>query len=207
MNLIIAKDINKGFLFRPDSSLVRNQSEYYIPDYIESLSFAPVLCVKVFKPGKAISPKFILRHIDTFNYGVLLYPDLKKDVMNSASEFEKFTVVNSLDYSTIIPLTGFPFFEYSAHRSKYKEVSPLEQNEPIKDNFFRLFVNGHIKNTILNLPDKEFIFDKISEISKYYSLKIGDFILFELAPKSSINPDQQLIAKIGNDIVINFIVK
>jgi len=207
MNLIIAKDLNKGFIFRPDSSLIRNQSEYYIPDYVENLSFAPVLCVKVFKPGKAISSKFILRHIDTFNYGVILYPELKKNILNSASEFEKFTVVNSLDYSTVIPLTGFPFFEYSAHRSKYKEISTDEYNNPIDDNFFRLYVNGHNSTYRLDLPNKEFIFDKISEISKFYSLKIGDFILFELSKKNDITSNQQLIAKIGNDIVINFIVK
>ena len=102
MNVIVVPESRKGFYCRPDSTLLRAISDYYIPDYVSELSVSPVFIIKTLRAGKSISAKFALRYIDSFNYGLLLHPVINK----KKGELNPF-IENSLDSHRLSRLNRF----------------------------------------------------------------------------------------------------
>lgn len=189
MNIIISPFDSKGFICRPDSTLLRAITEYFLPDYVEGLSLSPVFYIKTHRAGKAISPRFIERYIDGAGYGLLLYPQITSSAAVNQSTLP--FVENSLDYTSIIPLSISPFNSHS-----YSETSP-----------YQLLINGKSPSDRLVLPDKKLIFNKISEISQYCSLRIGDFITFELAPHTPVPVPSGISGNVSGEELFSFSVK
>lgn len=58
---------------RPDSSWNRKSEDYYAPEFIDSLSFTPVIYAHISHAGKCIQERFAPRYYDAVGYGLLLY--------------------------------------------------------------------------------------------------------------------------------------
>ena len=194
MNIIVSPYGKPTFYCRPDSTLIRALDEYYIPDQVERIAASPVMYIKTLRAGKAVAHRFAERYIDSFGFGILLHPTLKREVF--ADEAERPFIENSLDYTSIIPLLSFPESELAFHTHKFE--TSLNYKNPFGE---------------LHLPTYEEIMEKISTISRYCSLRIGDFITIELTPGIEIShqPGEEfpprLIGKVDEKEIFNFVIK
>lgn len=189
MNIIVSPYSKESFYCRPDSTLIRALEEYYIPDQVEKVSATPVMYVKTLRAGKAVAHRFAERYIDSYGFGLLLHPTLKKGYFENGSE--RPFIENSLDYTSIIPLLSFPEMEIRGASTHKFEVTA---------NYKSAFGELHY-------PTYDEIMGKISNISKYCSLRIGDFITIEMAPPISIEPVTRLIGTVDDQQIFNFVIK
>lgn len=74
MNIIV-RTYGGNVIVRPDTTWSRNNDDYYVPDFVDRISWSPVLCVRISRLGKHIAGKFAPRYYDAFGKGILLYPE------------------------------------------------------------------------------------------------------------------------------------
>ena len=96
MNILV-RTYGGHTVVRPDTTWERDGDDLYVPEFIGSLSYAPVFTAHICKAGKSVSPRFADRYIDAIGFGVLLYPDELLD----GSE-EGFASASCLDHSSFI---------------------------------------------------------------------------------------------------------
>ena len=64
-----------------DDALLRNNGDFYIPEYTREVSCVPQLVVKICKLGKCVSERFACRYYDEMGIGVRFYADtLEKEL-------------------------------------------------------------------------------------------------------------------------------
>lgn len=73
MNIIVKPKGSDLCYCRPDTTWERESKDFYVPDYIKEMYWAPVVFVRISKAGKCINPKFVSRYYDSYNFGTLLY--------------------------------------------------------------------------------------------------------------------------------------
>ncbi|MBO5803786.1 MAG: hypothetical protein J6R25_01730 [Bacteroidales bacterium] len=189
MNIIVSPYGKESFYCRPDSTLIRALDEYYIPDQVEKVSAVPVMYIKTLRAGKAIANRFAQRYIDSYGFGLLLHPTLKGEYFSDLQE--RAFIENSLDYTSIIPLLSFPEMEIPAATTHKFEVQINYANP------FEAFT----------FPTYDGIMERIALISRYCSLRIGDFITMELAKPVEITPVSRLTGSVDGQQIFNFVVK
>ena len=177
MNIIVAPYNKSNYYFRSDSTLIRMVPEFYIPDFVAEIYVTPILVFRVDLPGKVIAKRFANRYLGKFMYGLMLTPVMGKEVHPDFQEY----MVNSLDYSTVIPNIMVP---------KERLDTFLSEENP-----FTLEVNGHERfKTTQNIP-LEKVYEKFSQISNFSSVRTGDYIAFELSDKIKVEKENHIIAR------------
>lgn len=101
MNIVV-KTAGGHVIVRPDTTWEKDNADFYPPEFVEGLSFTPVLFARVLKPGRSIGLRFASRYYDAINFGVLLYPD---NLMDGSSE--GFATASCLDHTSFLP---FPMY-------------------------------------------------------------------------------------------------
>lgn len=189
MNILISPYGKGRFRFRSDSTLIRMLTDFYIPDYVESVAAVPILCFRSLRSGKSVPAKFADRYLGPFAGGILLCPTLKQDAV---VEEDRIFVENALDYSTIIPY----------------DLIPIERLEDfISDTRpFTVKVNGIQKAGITKVPDRTELYRRFEDISSFCSLRTGDFIAFALSNPIPAGRDERIIAHFGVEGNIGIIV-
>ncbi len=146
------------FFMKPDSSLLKNNDPFYIPEWSKEIHHEIELVIKINRIGKNIEKRFAHRYFDEIGLGIDF---TARDVQNKLKEkglpWEK---AKAFDQSAVL---GGEFID--------KTVFPDQQNIS-----FKLKVNG---NVVQNGNSALMIFcfeDIISHVSKYVTLKIGDLI-------------------------------
>jgi acylpyruvate hydrolase len=143
---------------KPDSSLLRNNDPFYIPEWSKEIHHEIELVIKINRIGKNIEKRFAHRYFDEIGLGIDF---TARDVQNKLKEkglpWEK---AKAFDQSAVL---GGMFID--------KTVFPDQQNIS-----FKLKING---NVVQDGSSKLMIFsfgEIISNVSKYVTLKIGDLI-------------------------------
>jgi len=146
------------FFMKPDSSLLRNNDPFYIPEWSKEIHHEIELVIKIGRLGKNIGKQFAHRYFDEIGLGIDF---TARDVQNKLKEkglpWEK---AKAFDQSAVL---GGMFID--------KTVFPDQQNIS-----FKLKINGNVVqdgNSGLMIFSFEEI---ISNVSKYVTLKIGDLI-------------------------------
>ncbi len=162
MNIIV-RPYGSGMCYcRPDTTWERENKDFYVPEGVDIIEWAPILFVRICKAGKCIGKKFASRYYDAFNYGALLY--CRKD----GSDDIAFT--SCADHSSLLP-------------------SPLYNMVVLEspDNMFETSRNGE---KAFSYPDsfsveglKELIEETVCRASEMTSVRIGDYVAIELAEK------------------------
>ena len=143
-----------GFsLARPDTSWNRKNSDFYVPDNIQELYWAPVAYSMVERPGKCIAQRFAGRYLGTTGFGVLLY-------VGSIDSPGAFAQANCYDNSSIIPV---PLPEGSTPKEKVS-----------------FYVDGNEEFTT-PIPTPGFFADAAEKTSRSILFRNGDILLVELA--------------------------
>ncbi|MBL4578187.1 MAG: fumarylacetoacetate hydrolase family protein [Flavobacteriales bacterium] len=174
---------------KPDSSIIRNNQPFFLPDFSNDVHHEVELVVKIKKLGKHIAKKFAHKYYDEIGIGI------------------DFT---ARDFQSKLKEKGLPWekakgFDGSAPLGKFvsKEIF-----KDIQDINFHLDINGKPAQAG-NTKDMLFTIDDIIEqVSKYFTLKIGDLI-FTGTPEGvgKVNPNDLLECYIEGQKLLSFRVK
>ncbi|RKD91124.1 fumarylacetoacetate hydrolase family protein [Mangrovibacterium diazotrophicum] len=143
---------------KPDSALLRNNDPFYIPSFSQDVHYECELIVRINRLGKNIEPKFASRYYDEIGLGIdFTARDLQNKLKDKGLPWEK---AKAFDRSAVIstdfiPKTELP--DVNAIKFQLKKNGELVQNG---DSSFMLFP----------------IDELISQVSNYFTLKIGDLI-------------------------------
>ncbi|HIA07408.1 MAG TPA: fumarylacetoacetate hydrolase family protein [Flavobacteriales bacterium] len=158
-----AKELNNPIpeepviFMKPDSSLIRNNQPFFIPDFSTDVHHEVELVVKINKLGKHIEKKFAHKYYHEIGIGIdFTARDLQSKMKEKGLPWEK--------------AKGF---DGSAPLGKFVPKSTFSDIENIN---FHLDINGKRVQTG-NTSNMLFSIDTIVEhVSKYFTLKIGDLI-------------------------------
>jgi len=146
------------FFMKPDSSLLRNNDPFYIPDWTSDVHYELELVLKICRLGKNIEKQFAHRYFDEIGLGIdFTARDVQQKLKEKGLPWEK---AKAFDQSAVLSSV---FID--------KTVFPVQDNI-----LFKLKVNDELRQdgkSELMIFDFEEI---ISHVSKYVTLKIGDLI-------------------------------
>lgn len=162
MNIVIRLASGR-VVVRPDTTWERDNEDVYLPSFVDSLSFTPVLFARVSKPGRSIGLRFASRYYDGIGYGVLLYPENMID-----GEEEGFACASCVDHTSFLP---FPLY------------NPLTLGQ---GNVFTLEKDG-VELYRTDAEDCTIIEEALEEVSRYCYLRIGDIVAIELSPRKALS--------------------
>lgn len=146
------------FFMKPDSSLLRNNDPFYIPDWTNEVHHEIELVVKINRIGKNIEQRFAHRYYDEIGLGIdFTARDVQNKLKDKGLPWEK---AKAFDKAAVL---GGEFIS----KSDFPDSDSIN---------FKLDING--KNVQEgNSKLMMFGFDElISHVSKYVTLKIGDLI-------------------------------
>lgn len=159
-----AKELNNEvpqepvLFLKPDTALLRNNDPFYIPDWSNNLHHEVELIVKINRIGKNIEQKFAHRYYEEIGLGIdFTARDVQDRLKEKGLPWEK---SKAFDHSAVISREFIP-------------VDSLPDRNAIH---FRLDING---KTVQEGDSSLMIFPIdaiISQVSKYFTLKIGDLI-------------------------------
>jgi 2-keto-4-pentenoate hydratase/2-oxohepta-3-ene-1,7-dioic acid hydratase in catechol pathway len=142
---------------KPDSSILRKNRPFFIPDFSNDLHHEVELVLKIDKVGKSISRKFATRYYSSVGLGIdFTARDLQNKLKDKGLPWEK---SKAFDFSAAISTDFIPLDELNANNIR-----------------FRLDINGETRQTGES-SRMIFPFDELIEhISKFFTLKTGDLI-------------------------------
>ncbi len=157
MNIIIRPYGRETFYCRPDTTWERENKDFYSPECVNELHWAPILFVRISKAGKCIGEKFASRYYDAFGFGALMYIGDLIPCIASAS---------CADRTSLLP---FPLYNPIVLENEGNTYEVYKNNESI----FNIVGGSGLKAEIEAA---------ICKASQMTSLRIGDFVAVELAP-------------------------
>jgi len=147
---------------KPDTALLKNNKDFYLPDFSEEVHYETELIIKINKIGKNIDPKFANRYFSEIGLGVdFTARDLQRKLKNEGKPWE---ISKAFDNSAVIG-----------------NFLPADQFSDIQDIHFHLNLNS---NRVQNGHSADMIFpvnELIAYVSRFFTLKIGD-VLFTGTP-------------------------
>lgn len=174
---------------KPDSSLLKNNKPFFLPDFSENIHYEVEVVVKIVKLGKSISSKFAPRYYDEVTVGI---------------------DVTARDIQSRQSAAGYPWelskcFDGAAPVGTF---IPVKTFRDIRDIDFRLEINDNIVQQS-NTSDMIFGINEIIEyVSRYFTLKTGDLI-FTGTPSGvgQLKRNDNLVAYLGDKPLLNFRIK
>ena len=153
MNIIVKPHGGESCYCRPDTTWERENRDFYSPDCVNEIYWAPILFARVSKAGKCIGPKFAGRYYDSVGFGILLYCN------NTGIAF-----ASCADHTSILP-----------HPLLDQLILDDEQDFSVmKDDICMAAISakcGEWRNLLENA---------LCSASRLTSLRIGDFIALEM---------------------------
>ena len=183
MNIIVKTSSGK-ITVRPDTTWEKDNEDFYPPEFVNELTYSPVLFARILKPGRSVGKKFASRYYDSVGFGVLLYPENMLDGTQ-----EGYAQAICLDHTSFLPSPMFP-------------PERLEKN-----GHFRLFRNEQDLFTF-DQPSLNMIEDAIVEATKLLYIRTGDLIAIELSDRKSLinrtDSETHITGTFGQDKVLDF---
>ncbi len=147
------------YFMKPDTALLRNNEDFYIPEFSKDLHYETELVVKINRVVKSIDRSFAARCYTEVGVGIdFTARDLQRACSQAGSPWE---IAKSFDKSAPVP----------------NEFIALEElGGDIRNLNFRMTINGQERQSG-NSRDMIFDVDTIIEyVSQFTTLKIGDLI-------------------------------
>jgi acylpyruvate hydrolase len=174
---------------KPDSAVLRNNDPFYLPDFSNDIHHEVEIVLKINKLGKNIEAKFAHKYYDEIGIGIdFTARDLQSKLKEKGLPWEKAKAFNGS-----APISGF------VPKSQFADLKKLN---------FHLDINGERKQTG-NTEMMLWNFDEIiAEISKYFTLKIGDLVFTGTpAGVSKVSAGDKLVAFVEGVEMLNFEVR
>lgn len=165
---------------KPETSIIQKKQPFFKPDFSNDIQYEVEVLIKINRLGKAISPKFSHKYYDEIGLGIdFTARDLQNKLKKDSLPWEK---SKSFDGSALI-----------GNWINKKNIDDLNNID------FRLTKNGNIVQKGNTSEMLWGIDELISEISKFFTLKIGD-IIFTGTPSGvgRVNENDNLIGYIND---------
>ena len=163
MNIVVKPYGSALSYCRPDTSWERENRDLYTPDRIERWDWAPIVFVRISKTGKCVGKKFASRYYDAFGFGALLY------IGSVEGETPDQAASSCADHTSVLP---FPLYN----------IAVLEGGE----NVYCVSKNGEEIYRTGCCDIQAAIEEAICKSSEFVSLRTGDLVAVELAPKNPL---------------------
>ncbi|GAB4426887.1 MAG: fumarylacetoacetate hydrolase family protein [Bacteroidia bacterium] len=143
--------------FKPDTAILRENKDFYYPDYTQDLHFECELVLRIGKEGKHIQAPFAAGYVDGVGLGIDM---TARDLQQEAKEKG-------------LPWTLAKGFDYSAPISEFVDPATLPPLDNIR---FRCDINGlarqegHSADMIFDVPTL------LAYITRFITLKKGDLV-------------------------------
>ena len=142
---------------KPDTSLLQKNNPFFIPDFSRLINYELELLVKINRIGKYIQPKFAFKYYREIGLGIdFTARDIQQQLKEKGLPWEK---AKGFDGSALIG----EWFD----KSNFEDINKLD---------FHLLKNGKVTQSGNSSQMIWKIDELISEISKFFTLKIGDII-------------------------------
>jgi len=165
---------------KPETSIIQKKQPFFIPDFSNDVQYEVEVLIRINRLGKAISPKFSHKYYDEIGLGIdFTARDLQNKLKKDSFPWEK---SKSFDGSALI-----------GNWINKKNIDDLNNID------FRLTKNGNIVQKGNTSEMLWGIDELISEISKFFTLKIGD-IIFTGTPSGvgKVNENDNLVGYIND---------
>jgi 2-keto-4-pentenoate hydratase/2-oxohepta-3-ene-1,7-dioic acid hydratase in catechol pathway len=174
---------------KPDSSIIKNNKPFFLPDFSKDIHYELELVIKISKLGKGIAPRFAHRYFDEVTLGIDV---TASDLQNQLSK------------------AGLPWeiskcFDGAAPLGKFVPVSGIKEIQNVD---FRLDINDKTVQKS-NTSDMIFgVYDIIAYVSRFFTLKTGDLI-FTGTPSGvgTLHKNDNLVAFLNDKPLLDFIIK
>ena len=142
---------------KPDTSIILKNQPFFIPDFSSEINYEVEIILKICKLGKHIENKYAHKYFNHMGLGIdFTARDTQNELKSNGLPWEK---AKAFDGSALVGSW--------VDKTKFQDLRNLN---------FSLFKNGKSVQ-IGNTSQMMWNFDElISEISKYFTLKIGDII-------------------------------
>jgi len=146
------------FFMKPDSSLLRNNDPFYIPDWTKEVHHEIELVIRINRIGKNIDKQFGHRYFDEIGLGIdFTARDIQNKLKEKGLPWEK---AKAFDQAAVLSNV---FIDKNDFADLHNIAFKLEIND-------KLVQEGNSKLMIFSFEEI------ISNVSKYVTLKIGDLI-------------------------------
>ena len=174
---------------KPESALLLNNKPFFYPDFSTDIQYETEIVVKIDRLGKNIATKFAHRYYSEITAGIdFTARDLQKRCRENGHPWEIAKAFdNSAPVGRMLPKSAFP------------DLQSIN---------FRLDING-VTVQQGNTKDMIFTIDQIiSDVSRYFTLKIGDLI-FTGTPHGvgPVKIGDRLQAYLEDELTLDFKIK
>ena len=170
MNIIVKPYGNSLCYCRPDTTWERENKDFYSPECVNELHWAPIVFARICKAGKCIGGKFASRYYDAFNFGALLYCH--------TSQSSDIAFTSCADHTSLLPA---PLYNPVVMESE-DNVFEVRKNGETVFGFPKVAFARQMEQSDVTL--KDIIEKAICKASQLTTLRIGDFVAIELTPTS-----------------------
>lgn len=170
----------------PDSAIQKSGKPFFVPDFAESFRFKAAAAVRICRLGKNIAEKFASRYYDEAGLCLALEAqDLLQDLQSVSAPW---SLATAFDGAVILG----DFF-------------PVEDAELGKSEAVLTFDNVRADGCVTPAAPS---FDKlIAYVSRYFTLKIGDYLLAECGEWHNLTVDSRICGLLNERESINIKVK
>ena len=165
---------------KPETSIIRKNQPFFIPNYSKNIQYEVEILVQINRLGKYISSEFSHKYYDEIGLGIDF---TARDIQNELKS-------NGLPWEKSKAFDGSALIGKWINKNNFENLNnidfSLEKNEKVVQ-------KGNTYNMLWKIDDL------ISEISNYFTLKIGD-IIFTGTP-SGVGPVEK------NDVLTGFLDK
>lgn len=185
MNIIVS-DSESRCSFRPDTSWERKSGDLYPPEDFNSFYFTPVICARVFKPGRAVGERFAHRYLDTFSIGMLLY-----DGNAFSADGRPYPEACCIDHSSYIPTPEW---------------------EHLHEGVLSIRLDGNLlwSGEINDREGKVAIGKALCDVSRHCLIRTGDFVCKELCPPLPLakgsGHNYHVEAFLGEELILDYTI-
>lgn len=179
---------NPVIFSKPDTALLKNGEDFYLPNFSNDVHHEVELVIKINKVGKKIQEKFARNYFSEIGLGIdFTARDVQSELKSKGLPWE---LAKAFDGSA--PIGNFINIE----------------NMDLKNIDFSLQKNGQVVQKG-NTAQMIFSFEQIvSFVSQYFTLKVGDLIYTGTpAGVSQVNIGDKLEGFIGNNLMLTCDVK
>ncbi len=179
------------YFLKPDTSLLRNNDPFFIPNFSEQVDYETELVVKINRVGKCIKERFAHKYYDEVGLGIdFTARDIQRKAMAAGHPWEK---AKGFDRSAAVS----PRF-----------LSLSELGKKVEDLRFEMSLNGEVRQ-VGEPKNMIFSMDRlICYLSRFMTLRMGDLI-FTGTP-SGVGPVKKgdvLRASLEGEELFNFDIK
>ncbi|MDA7717166.1 fumarylacetoacetate hydrolase family protein [Flavobacteriaceae bacterium] len=151
------RPISPVIFIKPDSSVILKNQPFFIPDYSKDVHYESEVILKICKLGKSIDKKFAHKYYNKISLGIDF---TARDIQNELK-------IKGLPWEKSKAFDGSALIGEWIDKNEFNDINNL--NFSLKKNGY----NAQVGNT----SEMLWSFDElVSEISRFFTLKIGDVI-------------------------------